>query len=295
MLDLIVSRPTSDWFVVLPDCGDAGQAVAARLRGAEIAEVRHPSGRPWIIGRWTKQTMAIGQAGRAAIVVLGQHAVTTDTLHHACQRVQSVADLERVTRSLAGSYHLIASIDGHVRVQGTVTGTRRVFHAEVDGISVASDRADILAALLGTGVDEERLAVRLLEPPILYPLTGQPVWRSVDMLPGTHYLTFDGAGRYRATRWWSPPEPVLPMAEGAQALREALTAAVTVRTRGRDLVSCDLGGLDSTAVACLAAGGPAHVVAYTAASADPAADDVTWATRTVAQLPTVEHHVIPAD
>src|SRR4029453_11584187 len=58
---------------------------------------------------------------------------------------------------------------------------------------------------------------------------------------------------------------------------------------------CDLGGLDSTAVTCLAAGGPAHVVAYTAASADPAADDVAWATRTVAELPEVEHHVIPAD
>ena len=152
-----------------------------------------------------------------------------------------------------------------------------------------------LPALLGTGVDELRLAVHLLEPPILYPVTGQPVWRGVDVLPGTHYLTFDGAGRCRTTRWWSPPEPVLPMAEGAQALREALAAAVSVRTQGRDLVSCDLGGLDSTAVACLAARGPAHVVAYTAASADPAADDVAWATRTVAQLPTVEHHVIPAE
>src|SRR4030095_481240 len=96
-------------------------------------------------------------------------------------------------------------------------------------------------------------------------------------------------------RVWSAPEPVLPLAEGAQAFREALTAAVAVRTQGRDLVSCDLGGLDSTAVACLAAGGPGHGGGYTAASADPVADDVTWATLTVAQLPKVEHHVIPAN
>jgi asparagine synthase (glutamine-hydrolysing) len=75
----------------------------------------------------------------------------------------------------------------------------------------------------------------------------------------------------------------------------ALSDAVGVRTRGRALVSCDLGGLDSTAVTCLAAGGPARVAAYTAASADPAADDVAWAIRTVADLPTVDHHVIPAD
>jgi asparagine synthase (glutamine-hydrolysing) len=37
------------------------------------------------------------------------------------------------------------------------------------------------------------------------------------------------------------------------------------------------------------------VVAYTAASPDPLADDVAWATRTVAGLSDVEHHIIPAD
>jgi asparagine synthase (glutamine-hydrolysing) len=84
------------------------------------------------------------------------------------------------------------------------------------------------------------------------------------------------------------------MAEGAPALREALSAAVAVRTRARALVTCDLGGLDSTAIACTAAGGPAQVVAYTAASADPLADDVEWAVRTVAALGNVEHNVIPA-
>jgi asparagine synthase (glutamine-hydrolysing) len=45
----------------------------------------------------------------------------------------------------------------------------------------------------------------------------------------------------------------------------------------------------------VAARGPAKVVAFTAASPDPLADDVAWATRTVAGLGNVEHHVIPAD
>jgi asparagine synthase (glutamine-hydrolysing) len=85
------------------------------------------------------------------------------------------------------------------------------------------------------------------------------------------------------------------MAEGAAALKEALTAAVAVRTQGRDLVSSDLGGLDSTAVTCLAARSGTPVVAYTAASADPMADDVVWARRTVERLENVEHHVVPAD
>ena len=85
------------------------------------------------------------------------------------------------------------------------------------------------------------------------------------------------------------------MAEGAGLLREALTAAVAARTSRRRLVSCDLGGVDSTAVCCLAAGQEAKVVAYTAASPDPLADDVAWAARTVAGLGNIEHHVIPAD
>ena len=85
------------------------------------------------------------------------------------------------------------------------------------------------------------------------------------------------------------------MAEGAPALREALSSAVATRVRGRELVSCDLGGLDSTSVCCLAARGEAKVVAYTAASLDPLADDVAWAARTVTGLGNVEHHIIPAE
>jgi asparagine synthase (glutamine-hydrolysing) len=99
----------------------------------------------------------------------------------------------------------------------------------------------------------------------------------------------------RPVRWWTLPAPVMPMAEGAAALRDALSAAVAARAGGRSLVSCDLGGVDSTSVCCLAARGPAKVVAYTAATRDPMADDVAWAGRTVAALGSVEHHVIPAE
>jgi asparagine synthase (glutamine-hydrolysing) len=116
----------------------------------------------------------------------------------------------------------------------------------------------------------------------------------VELLPTDHYLVLDGDGRRRSVRWWSPPEPVVPMTEGAPALRDALSAAVEARMRGRALASCDLGGVDSTSVCCLAARGEAKVVAYTAATRDPLADDVAWAGRTVAALGTVEHHVIPA-
>jgi asparagine synthase (glutamine-hydrolysing) len=287
-------RAVLAWFVVLAD-DESARPIAETLRQHATREVGHPSGRPWLIGRWAEGTVVTGQAGRTKVAVIGQHAVTVDQLTTAAARIQTVADVDRLATSLVGSVHLAASVDGWVRVQGTVTGIRRVFHARTSGATVAADRADVLAALLEAGLDERRLALHLLGPPILYPLAGQPVWCGVAQLPSDHYLVLDSDGRHRAVRWWTPPEPVLPLAEGAVALREALSAAVAARVRGRALVSCDLGGVDSTAVCSLAARGQAKVVAYTGASPDPLADDVTWATRTVASLGNVEHHVIPAE
>jgi asparagine synthase (glutamine-hydrolysing) len=282
------------WFVALPDDEAAG-SVAATLQAHATRQLAHASGRPWLVGHWPEDMVSAGRAGPVAIALVGQHPASAGRLAEAAGQVRAVADLDHLAASLAGSSHLVASVDGRVRVQGTVTGIRRVFHAQVDGVPVAADRADLLGDLLDAGVDEQRLALHLLEPHILYPLAGQPVWRDVRLLATDSYLVLDRDGRRRPVGWWSPPEPVLAMAEGARALREALSAGVDARVRGRELVSCDLGGVDSTSVCCLAARGPAKVVAYTAATRDPLADDVAWAGRTVAALGTVEHHVIPAE
>jgi asparagine synthase (glutamine-hydrolysing) len=169
-----------------------------------------------------------------------------------------------------------------------------VFHGRVRGVACAADRADVLAFLRGGHLDEDRLAVHLLEPPILYPLAGEAVWHGVTTLATDHYLVLDGTGRHRDVRWWHPPEPVVSMDEGAPALREALSAAVSARVRGHGLVSCDLGGVDSTAICCLAASLAPAVAAYTVASPDPLADDVEWARHTVAEQDNIEHHIIPA-
>ena len=281
------------WFVVLAD-DDSAAPLATKLRATATQELSHPSGRPWLIGRWSDGTVASGRAGRVAIAALGQHAWKDDQLAEAAARTSGVGDLDRVAKAGVGSAHLAASVAGRVRVQGTVTGIRRVFHARIGGVTIAADRADVLAALLDAEIDAQRLALHLLEPHILYPLAGQPVWRGVELLATDHYLVLDQAG-HRTVRWWEAPAPVAPIGEGASALREALAIAVDTRVGGHDLVSCDLGGVDSTAVCCLAARGRTRVVAYTAASPDPMADDVAWAGRTVAALGTVEHHVIAAE
>ncbi|HKP99437.1 MAG TPA: lasso peptide isopeptide bond-forming cyclase [Actinomycetes bacterium] len=287
-------RAVPSWFVVLED-HDSARPVVDLLEAQASSVVSHSSGRPWLLGSWPDGTMTVGQAGTIRLALLGQHATTAGQLADVAARVREVGDVDRLAASLAGSSHLVASVDGQVRVQGTVTGVRRVFSANVGGAAVATDRADVLASLLNARPDEQRLALHLLQPHILYPLAGQPLWREVDVVPTDHYLVLDGAGRRQHIRFWVPPDPVVPMAEGASALREALSAAVALRTTEHKLVSCDLGGLDSTSICSLAAGGQAELVAYTAASPDPLADDVVWASRTVAGLGNVEHHVIPAD
>ncbi|AXE86077.1 lasso peptide isopeptide bond-forming cyclase [Streptomyces sp. Go-475] len=282
------------WFAALPDRAEAAP-VGAALRRWAVREVSHASGRPWLLGRWDDGALTVGAAGPSRVAVLGEHAVTGAELSAVAGRLRTAADSDRAVGSFAGSFHLVASAGGCVRIQGSVTGLRPVFHARVGDVVVAGDRADVLARLLDAQLDERLLAVRLLNSFALHPVAGLPVWQGVAVLPGGHCLLLDRDGRERQVRWWSPPEPVVPMAEGAARLREELGAAVAARVRGRELVSCDLGGLDSTSVCALAAGGSARVVAYTADGRDPMSDDVAWARRTVAGLDGVEHHVFAGD
>jgi asparagine synthase (glutamine-hydrolysing) len=282
------------WFIVSPDLS-LPRSIVDRLREVAGQELNHCSGRPWLIGCWAEGSVATGQAGTTQIAVIGQHAISGDELNDIANRVHDVADLDRLSSSLVGSSHLIASVNGKVRIQGTVSGIRRVFHARAGDATLAADRADMLAFLLGTSLDEQRLASHLLEPLILHPLSGQAVWQGVAALPMDHYLVLDRNGGHRQTKWWSPPEPVVPLAEGALVFREALSAAVAARVQARPLVSCDLGGLDSTAVCCVAARMTPRVAAYTAESPDPLNDDLYWAGRTVAGLANIEHHTVPAE
>ncbi|MFD9902879.1 lasso peptide isopeptide bond-forming cyclase [Streptomyces sp. NPDC059063] len=301
MEEFLSLRTLPAWFVVLPDA-EAAAAPAAKALPHANRSLSHASGRPWLVGRWAPETIVTARHGGVRVAVIGEHAVTTQEAQRAATaafEASSLTALDRFSATWTGSFHLIASCDGRVLVRGGVVGLRRVFHTDPappgpGGVSLASDRADVLAELVGAEWDESRLALELLGS-VPHPLAGSPMWHGVQAVPGSHSLTLDARGRARTACWWSPPEPGIPLAEAAVRLREALTAAVEVRTRGRDLVTADLGGLDSTAVCCAAAHGNAKVVAYTAAIHDELGDDVYWAQRTVQALGTVEHHVVPAE
>jgi asparagine synthase (glutamine-hydrolysing) len=248
------------------------------------------------MGHWSVGEAMVAQAGEARLALIGCSSATGKLLLREAERLRDLVELDRLAGALAGSFHLVASLGGRVRVQGSASGLRLVFHACLDGVTVATDRADLLAEVCGAGLDEQQVAVRLLGPFPPHPLSLTSLWRSIHTVAPGSYLALEPDGRAHESNWWTPPQPERPLAAGAEPLRDALDAAVQARTRAGGTISCDLsGGMDSTSISFLAARGPAKLIVSTALSRDPADDDAYWADLAAARMPAVEHAVWPAE
>ncbi|MDK0524186.1 asparagine synthase-related protein [Streptomyces sp. ML-6] len=257
--------------------------------------MEHPSGRPWLVGRWTDDEMLVAEAGRARVAVVGPSSMTREHLTAlSAAHSDALAALDRIGRATSGSCHLLASQDGCLRSQGTASRLRRLFFTRVAGVTVACDRLDVLANATRADLDEQLVAARLMDPLLPHPLGDQPLWRGVSAVPAGTALFTDTDGTARTRAWWKAPEPELSLAEGAEQLARALTDAVAVRTGPGGLISADLsGGIDSTSLCFLAAHGKSRLLAFTLDGADPANDDLAWAHRAAAGLPDVEHMTVP--
>lgn len=283
--------PGDAHFAVFTDREDAAAAARSFSRpGTRI--LRHASGRPWLVGHWNDDEITTAHAGRTGLAVIGCCPVDARELNRRAGRLRGLDELDGLARSLPGSFHLVAVLDGQLRVQGTASGLRLVFHAPVDGVQVAASRADVLAGVLGVAPDEEQLAVRLLWP-VPHPLAEAPMWRGITAVSPEDALIVAADGRtVRHSRWWTPLEPLRTLADGAPLVREALATAVDARTRQGGVVSSDLsGGLDSTSICFLADRSPAHVVASTWPGRDPADTDLYWARQAARSMPDIEHVV----
>ncbi|MEY9988157.1 asparagine synthase (glutamine-hydrolyzing) [Streptomyces sp. V4I8] len=287
--------PGDAHFTVFTDRGDAA-AVARSFARPGTRILQHASGRPWLVGRWHDEEIVTARAGHTALAVIGCCPIEAVELERQAGRLRDLAELDALARSLPGSFHLVATLGGRLRVQGTASGLRLVFHAPVDGTQVAASRADVLAAALGTDPDEEQLAVRLLWP-VPHPLAEAPMWRGITAVSPQDALIVSPDGRtVRHSRWWTPPKPVRTLSDGAPLVREALATAVDARTRQGGVVSCDLsGGLDSTSICFLADRSPARVVASTWPGRDPADTDLYWAEQAARSMPDIDHVVWDAD
>ncbi|MET9292367.1 asparagine synthase-related protein [Streptomyces sp. NPDC003077] len=286
---------SGEWFVVLAD-GEASFAAARALRPFASRVIRHASGRPWLMGRWPDRAMTFARAGDARVVVAGDCPANPLYLRERLTQVRTVAEAEKVVEGMPGSYHLVASAGGRVRVQGTLAAVRRVFRARAGGAVVASDRAEILARLTEADWDPQWLALRLTGVAMPFPLHETVPWRGVRAVPADHWLELGADGQATERLRWRAPEAELSLPRGALVVRQALAAAVSARTAGVDTVSADLsGGMDSSSLAFLAARGPARVVTYRWAERDPADADARYAKLAAGRLPRARHVVDPAD
>jgi asparagine synthase (glutamine-hydrolysing) len=281
-------------WLVLPDRPEASTALACQRHDV----LRHPSGRPWLVGAFDRDELTLASVGSLRVAVIGTCPVTATRLGEFIAHVRTLTELDAVARALPGSWHLVASLDGTVRAQGSLAGLRRVFHTPlhgVGGVTVAGDRADSLAALAGAGLDERALAVRVACAGQLPPPLGEhSYWRGVHALAPDHYLRLDPAGVATEVHWWHPPEPERTRAAGAGAVRDALEVAVAARRPSTGRLSADLsGGLDSTSLCLLAADTVTpKLLSFRWAEADTANDDAVFAAHAAAALPQAEHLVI---
>ncbi|NUS88923.1 MAG: asparagine synthase [Streptomyces sp.] len=307
------------YFVALPDVDGAAAAIGRLPTDGVRILLRHPSGRPCVAGRTAEGRALVAERGDTRLAVIGHCSATQDELAAAAARIDDLADLDRLGLAWAGSYHLVASVRGRLRVQGTASGLRRVFHGEfgahgelrahgelgvrgelrargeLGALTIAADRADVLAAVLDAPLDPALLALRTLDA-LPHPLGDLPPWHNVSAVPPGSYLALDPDGRRPLVkRWWQAPEPVVSLTEGGQLLRRALDDAVRVRTRGTQPVSADLsGGMDSTSIALLAARhrpSPTTFTTFTMENDDQADEDVQWARQAAAGLPNLNHIV----
>ncbi|MFJ2025769.1 asparagine synthase-related protein [Streptomyces sp. NPDC087897] len=288
-----------DYFVVLPDSA-AGAAVAGRLpaqesagpaaTGGDVLTVAHPSGRPWIVARPAFRKVSHLRRGDDALVLIGPDRVPEAVLSGLLEGARDRTGLERRLARLPGLHHVIAQLCGQTWIRGTASGLRRIYHARhPEAGTIASDRPAALARLIDAPLDDGALALRMLDF-LPHPLSRRVVWRGVHETGAGYGLTLPVAAPGTAAlpgptehRWWEPPAPELPLAEGARALGEAITASVRAHVGGLDRISCELsGGLDSTSLTFAArATGPQRLSLLTVAARDRYSEDETWARRAV--------------
>ncbi|GAA1587365.1 hypothetical protein GCM10009678_82320 [Actinomadura kijaniata] len=291
-------------FFVLPDTPGATAVFGELARTPDRTgrtpfpnALPHGSGRPWIVGDWAGETVVEAVAGNDRVALFGPASVSAGQLREAVGRARSVRDLDALCARVSGSFHLVASIAGEVRVQGTVSAARRVFHTRRAGVTVAATApTPLVGDLDDTDLDEELLACRLLAPWPPWPFSERPLWRGVETVPVGCFLELDRSGRGRHVRWWRPPKPHLPLEEGAARVREALREAVAVRARGAATISADLsGGMDSTSLCFLAADAVDRLVTTRWEAVNPTDEDQVWAGLAADHLPDARHLVLPRE
>ncbi|MFI6154112.1 asparagine synthase-related protein [Kitasatospora sp. NPDC051170] len=283
--------------MVFPD--SQGGAEAHRNTGRRIGPgtartVAHASGRPWLAGSWAPEDLVVSTAGPVRVAVFGPSPVAAGRLDALVSRVRGLPDLDALARGLPGNTHVVASVHGQVRFQGTVSGTRCAFTARLGGVPIAGDRADVLAELTGAEPDEGLVAASVTYGMLFAPLSERSWWHGVHQVPSDSCLVLPADGPARSVQWWRPPEPELTLAQGAPAVRERLREAVAQRRPEQGRLSADLsGGMDSTSLCFLAAEQRPDLLTFCWTGGSAINDDPLYAAQAARLLPHAEHLTVP--
>ncbi|MFF1822874.1 asparagine synthase-related protein [Kribbella sp. NPDC058245] len=271
-------------FLILPDHATASRLAESLDWPADAQVHSHPgSGRPWLVGQLPAKALTVHRGRNRCLVTVGVTEAPAD-VQGELDRLSTPAAADALARRFPGDRHVLLSMDGLVRAQGTLSSTRQLFVVRYDGIDIAADDPEPLIQLTGATVDDDAIPLRLLAPWTPWPFIDQPLWRGIATVPMGERLDWDRSGQARRTRWWSPPEPELSLAQAATSTGEALAEAVRVRAAHTDL-SADLsGGLDSTSLSFLAGRHQRGIALTSWEAANPADEDQLWAARAAQQL-----------
>ncbi|MGA6158691.1 asparagine synthase-related protein [Stenotrophomonas sp. NPDC087984] len=283
-------------FLVLPDTQDAASLLERIPLVERERSLLHDSGRPWIVGSWNDDEVVTGACGSNRIALFGSVLTTSSSLDRELAQRSELEHLDTLARSVPGSFHLIASLAGMTRVQGSLSGTHEAFWTTVDGTALAADRPDVLAELTGGALDDVGLLGRFMALPP-WPLNARTVWKNIECLGLGEYVRLAPDGTARPVRWWAPPTEELPLTQAAERVRTALRNAVAARVASAARLGCDVsGGMDSTSVAFTLRQVDANSNMVTArhGAEDAANDDAKWAARAGAWLANSEPLVVEA-
>ncbi len=194
-----------------------------------------------------------------------------------------------------GSYLAVSTEAGRTVLVNDLAGVWPVHHMAYRGGWLWATTVRPLVALRAARIDAEFLTGLLAVPLVEELRQGRSAWEGVRSVPPGHALVLS-RGRAAAEPYATAVDTPRDFPSAASRLREALTEAVSLRTRQARVVTADLsGGLDSTTVAVLA--GPQRPV-FTVTYTDRRIcndDDVRHADTAVQATPGLEQHMVHGD
>lgn len=197
----------------------------------------------WTMGPWGTHRVHTYEGAGVRLAVIGACSAEPNQLAEAAH----AADPTTVTRSWFGSFTVVRSTKDGVEVLTDASGACPVYTTRIsDGSFVWGSSSRALAALTGSGVDLDWLAVYLGDKHAVP--RNRSAWAKVRPVPAGHRLLLT-ADSMTVTRWWHPTSR--PREEALDHIRAALLEGVRSRVNGHQ-VSSDLAGVDSTTLSILA-------------------------------------------